>query len=94
MNDKEFRALYSDWNRKLGERLGQLPVKDGTAGRSDQRYSAQGGVGTNGPMLKFYSLNFERPGDGLTALCEWLCKQGCVDFKYDLEDAGRAFDFD
>jgi hypothetical protein len=83
--DQEYAAALQVWQRGLGQRMGQLPIADEQVVPGADRHSTRyGHVVRSGLLLRFNGLNFMQIADGLPALAEWLCGQGCVDLKYDL----------
>ncbi|HUE13040.1 MAG TPA: hypothetical protein VMR25_02645 [Planctomycetaceae bacterium] len=78
----------------IGERLGQLPLKDDKPAPSAERFSASGRATRSGRRLRLQWLAFRRVEDGLPALAEWLCAAHCTDFKYRIEPVADVDDED
>jgi Zn-dependent protease len=75
--------------RKLGSRLGQLPMDNSGPPEAAKRFSTHfGAVPHSGRNLRF-ELIFERPSTGAPALVRWLCGQGCTELRYDFALADR-----
>ena len=75
--------------------LGQLPLRDGRPLPGEERYSSHwGSVGRNGLLLTFNWFSLNDVFDGAPALAGWLCKKGCLDFKYDFHPGGSVGDLE
>ena len=75
--------------------LGQLPLRDGRPLPGEERYSSHwGSIRRNGLLLTFNWFSFSRVFDGAPALAGWLCKKGCLDFKYDFQPGGSIGDLE
>jgi Zn-dependent protease len=71
--------------QEIAQRMGQLPLVDGHVAAGEDRFTARGGSVLNqGRTLHLNWLSFRRVSEGAPALVDWLCRQGCTDFKYDL----------
>lgn len=80
------------WQNGLGEYLGQLPLDDGEPSPQDTRYSANSAYMERAGLIHQISyLRLTREVDGIAALTEWLCDQGCVDIRYRFGDLLTEF---
>lgn len=78
----------ADWRKRLGVLLGQLPLTDG----EDGRYSADNAfIERDGQTLQLRFLRLHREVDGIAALTDWLCNEGCADIRYQFEDLESGF---
>ena len=79
--------------RKVGARLGQLPLSGDKPDRSATRTSIVYGASDRaGLLIKLYGVTFYDPGEGVPALVDWLCKQGCTRLTYDFHRHNSGFD--
>ena len=74
---------------KVGQRLGQLPLREGEPALLDQDLTSYGLVSRSDAQLTLRRLSFSALGQGLPALTTWLCAQGCTDIRYDLSVEGE-----
>lgn len=82
---KAFQEEHQAWSRKIGERLGQLPMEGDRVAAGAERYSSIGGsVARTGLIVQIDSTSFARPVDGPAALVRWLSGKKCADLKYEL----------
>jgi Zn-dependent protease len=81
---EDYNRQYADWARRMGERLGQLPMEGDDVKPGERRFSASGGVVTRtGLIVQADFLRFDRLVDGPPALVRWWSDQGCADPKYE-----------
>lgn len=79
------REAAQQWNLKLGERLGQLPLRDGKPREgSDRRSTRSGAVTHTGASLQLEWWRFVFTAEGAAALVEWLAQKGCREMQYEL----------
>ncbi len=70
--------------QKMATRMGQLSLIDGKPSPLDVRLTTRsGGVEVVKTKLTLSWFSFHRLIDGAPALINWLCANGCTDFKYD-----------
>jgi len=79
------QRAYADWARRMGERLGQLPLEGDGPKPGAGRFSASGGeVTRTGLFVQIEYLAFDRLVDGPPAMVRWLCDQDCAGLKYEI----------
>ena len=70
---------------KLGEMLGQLPLKDGQPSSADRRHSCDSGFVTADGLTLHVSFGEAVRGDWLIpALADYLCSNGCRLTRYQI----------
>jgi hypothetical protein len=82
---EKVNVRFEDWDKKrkalltpMSARMGQVEFKDGKPKPGSLTYSvAMGGLQRQKQLLASQYLTFHNPSQGLPALAEWLCKQGC-----------------
>jgi hypothetical protein len=79
-------SAYEAWQRTIGERMGQLPMREteyGAAPFPDDyaRLATTGSVTLNGDRLELGWTMFGRFAAGMPYLAAYLAEQGCVDMK-------------
>jgi len=82
----KYRQDRAAWCNELAVHFGQIPENADGSGRID-RYGSKLGYASNaGLLMRFNSVRFSRPVDGIPSFAEWLYAQKCVDLKYRMGD--------
>lgn len=80
---EQYQKEYASWARKMGERLGSLPLDGDDVKAGEKRFSSiGGGVSRTGLLIQVNFLMFDSLVDGPPALVEWLSDRKCVGLKY------------
>ncbi|HUR44999.1 MAG TPA: site-2 protease family protein [Candidatus Saccharimonadales bacterium] len=98
----ELHARVSTINyTNVGERTGLFQAVSSRLGRLSEKenekavrheHASSGNAFNQGLILKINWLGFSHPAEGLPALSDWLCRQGCRDLKYDFESIMGGID--
>lgn len=99
--NKEDKARLEAWekkqaalNFKMAELMGQVKNKDGKPESTNRAYSIiYGNVHRQKQVLLIDHISFHNPAEGLPALAEWLCKQGCQ-VRYEIKHYDGMTDLD
>ena len=87
---KLHQEARKEWTKTLAPLLGHtVPAGDASVMEHKKFGTASGYSSRAGLLHRIDGMVFHREVDGIAALADWLCEQGCVDIKYRF---GSAFD--
>lgn len=70
-------------DQSLAKRMGQIQLMNGQPDPKLEPYAIRSAFCSTTQLLIHFSwMNFNRVDTGSAAFVDWLCKKGCIDFKY------------